>query len=334
MPITGAGALIGGQREVDQLAKRESPKDILRGVLITSLICGLSVHIPIFGFLCAVFIPLPVLFYRAKLGRKSGAVIPVATLAVMALLTGRVNFDIVFFVELMLLGFVLSELFEYNLSVEKTVVLTCGAVVAFLLAILIFSSLMAGKGLGALLADYVADNLRLTVKLYENMGVPQETVGVILNSLEQIQYVLVRIIPALVIMSTLFVSWASILLARPVFSAKNLFFPDFGPLNQWKAPEILVWGVIASAMLLFVPLKGLKMLGVNGLLIFMMVYFFQGIGIAAYFFEKKRFPRLLRIFLYSLIGLQQMVVLIVIAFGFFDVWVDFRKVAADKNAES
>jgi len=322
-----------GPREVDRLTKGDSSKDILLGVLLTSLICGLSIHIPVFGFLCAVFIPLPVIFYRAKLGRKIGALIPAATLVVMAMLAGRVNFDIILFVELMLLGFVMSELLEYNLSVEKTVAFTCGAVIAFLLAVLLSYSAMAGKGVGALLSEYVADNLRLTVRLYEGMGVPQETVGLILDSMEQIQYVLVRIIPALVVMSTLFVSWASLLMARPVFAAKKLFFPDFGPLNRWKAPEILVWGVIASALLLFVPVKGLKMLGINGLMVLMTVYFFQGIGIAAYFFEKKRFPRLLRIFLYSLIGLQQMVVLIVIAFGFFDVWVDFRKVAADKRAE-
>ncbi len=319
---------------MDQLAKAGSPKDILSGVLITSLICALSIYIPVFGFLCAVFIPLAVLFYRAKLGRRAGAAIPAAALAAMALLTGRIGFDMVFFVELMLLGFVLGELFEQRLAVEGTVLLACGAVAASLLGMLLLYSAFADKGVGALVSDYVADNLRLTVKLYEGMGVPGETVQVILESLDQIQYVLVRILPALVLVSTLVVAWGSILLARPLFAVGKLAFPDFGPLNQWKAPEVLVWGVIASAILLFIPVKGLKMLGINGLLILMTVYFFQGIGIAAYFFEKKRFPRLLRIFLYSLIGLQQVVVLVVIAFGFFDVWADFRKVAAGKKAES
>jgi uncharacterized protein YybS (DUF2232 family) len=318
---------------VDQLSGGESTKDIVRGVLVTSLICALSIHIPVFGFLFAVLIPLPVMFYRTRLGRRSGALVPGATLLVMTLLAGQVNFDIVFFVELMLIGFVLSELFERNLPLENAVLLTCGAVAGFLLAVLFFYSTLAEKGMGTLLADYVADNLRLTVKLYEGMGVPRESVDAILNSLEQVQYVLVRIIPALVIMSTLFVSWVNILLARQVFTARKLFFPDFGPLNQWKAPELLVWGAIAGAVLLFVPLRGVKMLGLNVLLILMLVYFFQGIGIASYFFEQKRFPRLLRIFLYSLIALQQVVVLVVIAFGFFDVWVDFRKLAADKSAE-
>ena len=317
-----------------QLLQGEFSKDIVTGVLITSLICGLSVFIPVIGFVLALFIPLPVLFYRSKLGRTNGAIIPIVTTLVMAVVIGKVSFDIFFFAELLLLGFVLSELFEQNLSVERTVLLACGAVIAALAAGVFFYSIAAGKGVGALVADYVAQNVRLTISLYENMGVPQETIQMIRGSMANIQYVLVRVIPGLVAMSALFVSWASILMARPVFMAKRLAFPDFGRLNRWQSPEILVWGVIASAALLFVPLRGLKMLAINVLLIMMMVYFFKGVGIAAYFFDKKGFPRFLRVFLYSLIGLQQFVVLIVIAFGFFDVWADFRKIGADDAAES
>lgn len=316
-----------------QRLEGEVSKDIISGVVITGLICSLSAYTPIIGFVFALFIPLPVLFYRSKLGRKGGSLVPIATAALLTVVFGGLSFDILFFAELLLLGFVLSELFECNLSIERTVLYASGAVVSALAAGVFFYSLIAGTGIGALVADYVARNVQLTLSLYQGMGVPEETIHTIRASMANIEYVLVRVIPGLVIMSALFVAWTSILLARPVFAARNLPFPDFGPLNRWQAPEILVWGVIASAVLLFIPLKGLKMLGVNGLMILTMVYFFQGIGIAAYFFEKKRFPRLLRVFLYSLIGLQQFVVLIVIAFGFFDVWVDFRKLGKGEAAE-
>jgi hypothetical protein len=39
----------------------------------------------------------------------------------------------------------------------------------------------------------------------------------------------------------------------------------------------------------------------------------------------------LRLFLYSLIALQQIVLLIVVALGFFDMWLNFRKLGADKT---
>ena len=66
----------------------------------------------------------------------------------------------------------------------------------------------------------------------------------------------------------------------------------------------------------------------NGLLILLTVYFFQGIAIVSYFFEKKRFPRLLRLLLYSLIAVQQILLLFVIGLGIFDMWLNFRKIGS------
>jgi len=64
----------------------------------------------------------------------------------------------------------------------------------------------------------------------------------------------------------------------------------------------------------------------------MTVYFFQGIAIISFFFEKKNFPKALRFFLYSLIALQQMALIVVIAFGFFDMWLNFRKLDLKKDS--
>jgi uncharacterized protein YybS (DUF2232 family) len=63
----------------------------------------------------------------------------------------------------------------------------------------------------------------------------------------------------------------------------------------------------------------------------MTIYFFQGIAIISFYFEKKRFPRLLRIVLYSLIALQQVVLLVVVGLGFFDMWLNFRKLGVEKK---
>jgi uncharacterized protein YybS (DUF2232 family) len=62
------------------------------------------------------------------------------------------------------------------------------------------------------------------------------------------------------------------------------------------------------------------------------VYFFQGIAVVSYFFNKKRFPRTLRIFLYSLIAIQQIILLLIIGLGIFDMWLNFRKLNPEKEA--
>ena len=309
-------------------------KDVLTGISITCIIFVVSIYMPIFGFFCSLFIPLPILFYRSKLGRKTGAVIPVAAGVIMMMVLGRFSIDLLFFFELMLLGFILSELMAVDLSIEKTVLFACSTIIGSAVVGLLFYSQIIHKGLMDVAAEYVTKNLQLTLVLYESMGMSEENIQLIADSLEQIQYVLLRIIPSLTIASTMFVSWTSLLISRPLLISRGLYYPNFGPLNLWKPPEQLVWGVIGCGLILLIPSGSVKLIGLNGLIMLLTVYFFAGIAIISFYFEKKRFPRLLRIFLYSLIGLQQFVLILVIGLGFFDVWLNFRKIKSPDTEQS
>ena len=96
-------------------------KDIVNGVLITSLIFSVSVFIPIIGFFGALIIPLPILYYRLKLGRTNGALVPLISVAILFIVIGGMAADVLFFTELLLIGFILGELIILNYSVEKTI---------------------------------------------------------------------------------------------------------------------------------------------------------------------------------------------------------------------
>jgi uncharacterized protein YybS (DUF2232 family) len=310
---------------------RAMAKDIVNGVLITSLIFYVAVFIPIIGFVGALFIPLPVLFYRLKLGRVAGGLIPLISGLILIIVIGEMATDILFFGGLLLLGFMLGELIEINISIEKTLLYASGSVLLTGLIGLILFSLISGDGIYTVVSKYVAKNLELTLALYQRMGMSDENIQLISRSLNQIGHVLVTILPALVTMSTLFVGWTNILLAKPILKKRSLFYPDFGSLQMWKAPEVLVWGVIGCGLALFIPVTVLRVTGLNGLLILMTVYFFQGIAIVSFYFEKKRFPRVIRFFFYALIALQQLILLAVIGLGFFDLWVNFRRLGKPLN---
>ncbi|UCH23561.1 MAG: YybS family protein [Deltaproteobacteria bacterium] len=312
-------------------ATAETIKDISIGIALTSFLFTVTVLSPIFGFFCTIFIPLPTLYYRTKLGRKYGAVVPAATMLLLIVMLGRLSIDIIFFFELLLIGFAMGELFALNLSIEKTVTYACMAVLVSGIVVLFFYSSISTTGIKTIISDYVRKNLELTIELYKAMGMSPESVRMFSESLEKIHFVIVRIVPALVITSTLFIIWATLILSKPLLVARKLVYPDFGPLNIWKAPDYLVWVVIGCGLMLLIPNTSLKLLGTNGLLILMTIYFFQGIAIVSFFFDKKRFPRLLRFILYTLIALQQILLLIVIGLGFFDVWLNFRKLKPVKQ---
>jgi uncharacterized protein YybS (DUF2232 family) len=319
------------KQTVPQIATTETIKDISIGIAITSFLFTITVLSPIFGIFCTVFIPLPTLYYRTKLGRLYGAIVPAATMFLLIVMLGELSLDIVPFFELLCIGFVLGEIFDLNLSIEKTVVYTCAVALSVGIVILFFYSILAATGFKTLISDYILKNIELSFELYKRMGIIPADVELEPEALKKIHFYFIRILPALVIASTLFLIWATLLLARPILVSRHLNYPEFGPLKLWKAPEYLVWFVIASGLMFFIPSVSFKLLGTNGLLILMMIYFFQGIAIVAFFFDKKQMPRFLRIVLYSLIAVQQLLLIVVICLGFFDVWLNFRKLTAAKN---
>jgi len=310
----------------------EPHKEFFAAMAVTTLVAMAGLYLPIIGFLVSLFIPLPVLFYRTKLGRSKGALILVAVTVVVAFtMRWRSVASMVFFFELGLVGFILSEVFEMDLSLEKTVALTTGVVVGSGACMLGLYGLMSSSSPVAQLYNYMSSNLQLALDLYREIDASDERIDMVAESMEGILYVMLRILPAIAIVSTLLVVWSNLLLARPLLRRRQLHCPEFGILSEWKAPEPLVWIVIASGVLLLFPHKGLKLLGVNGLIIIMMVYFFQGIAIVSFYFEKKQFPKVLRGILYGLIAIQQLVLLLVIALGFFDMWIDFRRIKKGVN---
>jgi uncharacterized protein YybS (DUF2232 family) len=158
-----------------------------------------------------------------------------------------------------------------------------------------------------------------------------ENIRLLESSLNKIQTVLVSIIPSLTIASTLLVIWINILLARVLLKRKLGFHPDYEKLNLWQAPDFLVWFLIGCGGLMLFPAGVSKLIGLNGLLILMTIYFFQGMAIVSFFFEKKQIPRFFKILLYSLIAIQQLVLLAVIGIGLFDMWLNFRKLEKPKT---
>ncbi len=299
-------------------------KDIANGVLITCLILAASVLLPIIGIFCSLLLPLPTLYYRIKLGRIFSTLIPIISLVILMIAMRAFPFDIVFVAVLLIIGFSLGELQELKFSIEKTMLLTCG--LAFLggaVSLILFSA-STGHSLLADFSQSVAHNREFLLQLYRSMGMPAESIPDFERFLNEIQSIVIRILPALIITTTLFVIWINILLGRYLLKSRNLGYQAYGKLNLWKAPDYLIWGVIGFGLLMLIPDDLSKTIGLNGLMTMMMVYFFQGVAIVSFFFEKKQVPRFAKIMLYALLILQE-VLLVVIAIGFIDVWANFRK---------
>ena len=191
-------------------------------------------------------------------------------------------------------------------------------------------TLTTDQGMFQLVSDYVGANLKMTLGLYSAMGIPQESIDIVSRSMDTIHYVMTRVMPALFSVMIMMVVWVNTLFIKKILLRKGLNVSQLDGLNRWRAPEKLVWPVIFFILLLLVPIPttALKIMGLNCILVIMPIYFFQGIAVVSFVFEKRRFPGMLRVFIYSIIAIQQIFLFVIVGLGFFDTWIDFRKLGA------
>lgn len=305
---------------------RDATRDIVLGVSITLALFAGAWVIPIFTPIGILGLPLATLVYRLKLGRIRGAAVPAIAFTIMAAVLGGGSASLFNLMGLLLIGFALGESFEHRFSVEKTVSVACGAIILAGLLVMFFYSRMTGVGIQDIASAYVTNYLSFYEAALNNMGASEETKAAVSAAIELIGPTMVWILPGAAVSGILFTVWITLLLARPVLQRVGLPYPDFGRLVQWQAPEKLVWVAIGCGVMLFMPASGLKLIGINGLMILVQVYFFQGVAIAAFFFEKNRMPHTIRWALYILLMILQPFIILVVGLGFFDMWLNLRKI--------
>jgi len=274
-----------------------------------------------------ILTPLPVLYYGACLGRLRGLTVLVFSLlaayVILDLAGHRANLSVLFMIGFT--GVLLSEVLKRNFSVAKTVLLASSALFCCGAGFVLYHAFRSGIAPWRMVETYIAGMIEENIKLYAQMNISEEQVRMIRENAPQLTRFLTGIFPALGLSGTVLTVWVNLLAGRRLFQRSGVAFPDFGDLAAWKAPERLVWIVIIAGGMLFVPLEGMTVVGMNLLIVTGLIYLFQGFAIAAFFFRQKQVPRMFRLLFYGLILVQQYMLIVLIAFGLFDLWVDFRK---------
>ncbi len=314
-----------------ETSSQKTVKALSAGIISTLLLVLVSVSNPLFGIVCSWLIPLPVLFYRTRLGRKISAVIPIVVLLFLIIISKGVSADILLLAGLMFLGFLLSESFEKDFSTDRTILFSCGGVLLTGMFILFFYSTIVNTGFTELITGFVDKNISQTIELYKSMGVLENEFKSTPEMKESLVLIISGILPGLAASMLIFTAWINILVAGAIFDKHNIQFAGYGKLKLWKAPDQLVWVTIISGLSLMIPVDAIKYISLNIILILLLLYFLQGIAITSFYFDKKRYPRGIRIVLYGLIMIQSILLIFIIGIGFFDMWINFRKTGIDKT---
>lgn len=300
-------------------------KDILTGIFFSMLIIIVMSTIPVIGVFAWVLLPLPVLFYRLKIGRNGSAVIMAVSLGVLVSLTSNFAFNAFYFGSLLMTGFLLGECIERHQPIEKILLFTTlGLFCGFIGFILVYAA-MQSTGLDQLLSDYVSRYQALSSQLFSESAKVYPDVALDRELFERASALFMIAFPGIIISTYMTMALLNILFIRRLLKRNKITVKSIENLNQWKASEKLVFALIGVSALLLLPVGGLKIILVNCLIVLMTVYFFQGISVVSFFFQKKSIPFAIKSFFYILVAVQPVFMLIVIGCGLFDTWINFRK---------
>lgn len=303
-------------------------RDALGCISWSAILLMASLWIPIFGPFVSLLSALPFLYYATKLGLKQGAILLVMTVAAVGVFVRMLGYPQLFFfsLELGIFGLALSEIFRRELGFGRTVLTAMACMLGLGALFLTLGGLAKGLGPVALVEEYLRASLSGALEAFSQMAPDSESAREAREYGEAVLGVLMRLLPSLAVLGTGFVVFLNILMSRPLFRFGGLAFPAFGPLDQWKSPERLVWALIASGFALFFSSGGIKWLGLNALIVILAIYLLQGFSILFFFLNKYRVPPWVRMGIYFVIAFQQLFFLVLAAAGVFDQWIDFRKV--------
>jgi uncharacterized protein YybS (DUF2232 family) len=136
---------------------------------------------------------------------------------------------------------------------------------------------------------------------------------------------IVRMMPGVLVSSALGVSLLNLLVSRRYCRVAAVEYCVQEELTLWKSPEYLVWLVIASGLMMLLPIEDLKVLGLNLLIVTGTIYFFQGLAIVGFYLVKWKLPFFVKGLVYTVLFLQQFASMAAAVLGLFDVWFDFRR---------
>jgi uncharacterized protein YybS (DUF2232 family) len=301
--------------------------------LVSSIFLFMSgISLPPLGVVLLPFVAQPVLLFGFKYGVAGGlGVLGVAFLLLFILAAEELAF--IYGVFAVMAGLLLGLLgriraIEYLVGSVGVVMLSITAGLAYY-----FFGSWAVKFQG--LRSGVAQQIESAVRMQEKVGLPQDSVAMLKEEAPQIVEMILRLLPALLLLSFVLIVLINIFYLGRRFPERRGEWFSLPFLREWKAPEPLVWGLIACGFVLFVFRVGLPgAVALNLLLVIGACYFAQGLAVIAYFFNKNNVPRFLRGLTYVLIIFQQIFTLLVVGLGLFDLWGNFRRLGKDKLTPS
>ncbi len=284
---------------------------------------------PVAYLLVGVLAPLPVLVAGGCYGLRAALLLALAAVAFLfALRPGlEIFWQNLGFLNLLLMGVLLSGLQARGLAAPQAIFTALAILVLVALLFLLGEAFWQGLTPQAVLARKGQEIMGTVRQVLGEAGSSPLIPGVAQADVEAL---MVRLLPGLIITNMGLVAWINVILARQITPALG-GRPLGKPLYYWATPEWLIFVLLGGGFLLLVPVQAVRLFSLNLLMVVAVLYFCQGVAIVATWFHRLGLPRFLRVIGYPLLFLNPFF-FVIITLGLIDLWLDFRRLHQPKDA--
>lgn len=293
------------------------------GLAATLLLFLAGLRVPIIGLAAMPLVIYPALYVGVRVGKQPGQLLPAAAAAFIFAMAGLDATAAYLVLALVTLILFFSFGRGWSIATVVSVSATCAVAVMLVTATAFAGSVSA---LWTTLQAGVQAQVLMTLEAYERMGLSGETIEFLRENAGRMAALFVQMLPGMIFLALGIAVLVNLGLLSWQFPQYRAFFFEAGDLKEWKSPDHMVWLLLVPSLALFLPVGlALRTVAVNVVLVCTAFYFFHGLAIVAYYFHHKRVPMFFRVLGYLLIVFEQVLTVLVIGLGFFDLWGDFRR---------
>lgn len=314
------------------MAESNSSPNALVPLIIFVGIIALTLVVPKIGLVASVILPTPIILVSLSYGRQAGLVLSVVIFSILLILVGPGE-AIGFIGQFAVLAILMAESIKYGFSFDKCIAIS--SIGAAVVALLMLYSFQGGGEKSA--TDYFQENIDKTIEkvkvsvkeLSVESGQDHSETEAALKLIESYSEKIVSVFPAyfsIGILFTAILNFFVVIYIWPRFYGRRIF--ESVEFSSWILPDIFVWPLIFSGLLVFIGSGGLQIFGMNLLILLLTIYFLQGAIIAFSLLTRKSVPAVFSILIIFILTIvtQFLFIGILIGMGIFDLWVDFRKI--------
>ncbi len=310
-----------------------SPNKYVQHILLVTVVILLpGVLGAIFGWI-HMLLPLLVFYYLVRYGTNRGKkyILIGCVLACAAGLIFQILEQLLFSLTLIPTGFLLADSVKRGEAPHIAGIKgTLGLIGTWVIATSILSFGMEQHPY-TLLVSSLAQGMDEALVYYKaNSTVSSETLFLLQQTFEQMKIWIPKVLPGILTCMTLLVTWVTMVGGNRLLFKRTGVRP-WAEYRYWVLPEKLVWVVIASAVLVMVPMGPGRTIGLNLLLISGLLYCFQGTSIMIFYFYKWSVPVFLRTIIYLILFFQSFGAVFLAIIGVADVWFDVRKLNSSEQ---